>query len=256
MEQVDAILPAGGKLTPDFAEKVGTHSKALIQFDGETILGCTLRALQESGRVRRTVVIGSAEVLGHPDAQLATHRLPEAQTGPDNIFLGISAIESEPNPPKKVLIVTTDLPFLTGGVINNFLDQVPEGVDIAAPLVHKEEFLGRFPGGPSMFVRLRDGHVTLGCAYIADIQALRKAKPHIDKVFENRKSKMGMARLLGLGFVFKYLTNGLSVGDIEKKIESLLKIKGTAISGAPPELAFDIDYHEDFAYAEQHLNGS
>jgi len=73
----------------------------------------------------------------------------------------------------------------------------------------------------------------------------------IERVFQNRKSKIGMARILGLKFVYGYLTQSLTVSDVEAKVKDVLKCSAAAVPGSPPELAFDIDYQEDYHYAVQ-----
>lgn len=245
----DAILPAGGTIPDDFAAKVGTNKKPLIKINGRTVLEATIASLRESGLVNRIVVIGSQEVLDHPSSQLADLRLLEAATGPDNIYKGLDALLTGEAPPDRILIVTTDLPFLTPGLIKTFVENCPPSRDFCVPLVAQGDFSKRFPGTPATFVTLKDDTYTTGCIYLANVKPLRAARPHINNVFEQRKSKMGMAKLLGLGFVFKYLTKQMTVDDVERKIVSLLGCSGAAIRHSAPEFAFDIDYLEDYEYA-------
>jgi GTP:adenosylcobinamide-phosphate guanylyltransferase len=247
----DAILPAGGTIEAAFAAQVGTSNKALIQFEDSTILERVIDALRQSGRVRRIAVIGPPEV--HEKAQNADLRLPEGKTGPDNILSGLEALAQMPEPPSKVLVVTTDLPFLTPEIVNRFIDQCPSDVDITVPLISKQEFQARFPGCGCTFIRLKDDTWTAGCMYILDVQALRDAKPYIDKIFEVRKSKVGMAKLLGTGFLYKFLTKTLTVPDVERKIQTMMHCTGKAIAHSPPELAYDIDDLQDYEYALKHL---
>jgi GTP:adenosylcobinamide-phosphate guanylyltransferase len=256
MPTYDAILPAGGKIPPDFAAKVGTEYKALIEIDGKTVLGRTIDALRESGLVKSIILIGPDEVRNHPDAASATYKLQPGETGPDNIYLGLNQLLAEPEPPQKVLVVTTDLPFLTPELIKNFIDMCPSDRDICVPLVNGTAFRKRFPGTEATFVKLKDDEWTTGCAYVMDVQALKKAKPHIDRVFANRKSKLGMARMLGPAFVLKWLTKRLTLVDVEAKIMSILGCSGAAVTGSAPELAFDIDYAEDYEYAVKHVMDS
>jgi GTP:adenosylcobinamide-phosphate guanylyltransferase len=253
MPTYDAILPAGGKIDAAFAEKVGTDNKALIQIQGKTVLGRTLDALQATGMVRSTIVIGPEVVRNHPDAQVATYRLEPGETGPDNIYLGLNQLLSGSNPPEKVMIVTTDLPFLTPQIIQDFIKLCPPDKEICVPLVKASEFRKRFPGTEATFVKLKDDEWTTGCAYVMDVKALQKAKPHIDRVFENRKSKLGMAKLLGPAFVLKWLTKRLTLVDVEAKIMNILGCSGAAVTGCAPELAFDIDYVDDYDYAIAHV---
>lgn len=253
MARFDAILPAGGRISPPFSDVVGTHSKALIELDGATILARTLNALRDSEMVQRTVVIGTPEVLQHPDATLASYTLAEGNTGPDNIFRGLDLLLKSDHPPEKVLIVTTDLPFLTGDIIRRYIELVSPDKHISVPLIRESEFNARFPDTSAMFVKLRDGSFTTGCMYVIDVKALQVARPHIESVFENRKSKLGMAKLLGPGFVAKWLMKKLTLVDVEKKIESMLGVTGCAVQGSPPELAFDVDYLDDYEYAKSQI---
>lgn len=256
MPTFDAILPAGGKIDPEFAKKVGTENKALIRLQGKTVLGRTLDALHDTGMIKSTIVIGPKEVREHPDAASATYKLEPGETGPDNIYLGLNQLLAEPQPPQKVLVVTTDLPFLTPELLRSFINACPSDRDICVPLIRSSTFRKRFPGTEATFVKLRDDEWTTGCAYVMDVEALKKAKPHIDRVFANRKSKIGMAKLLGPGFVLKWLTKRLTLVDVEAKIMSMLGCSGAAIQDSAPELAFDIDYVEDYDYAVKHVEES
>ena len=82
---------------------------------------------------------------------------------------------------------------------------------------------------------------------------LRDLRPAIERVFAKRKSKVGMAMLIGPSFVLKWLTKSLTIKDLERKIESMLGCTGSAVRGAPFELAYDIDDLEDFDYAMKHV---
>ena len=245
----DAILPAGGTIPEEFAAKVGTNKKPLIEINGRTVLESTISALRESGLVNRIVVIGSQEVLDHPSSKLADIQLPEGATGPTNIYMGLDALLKDDHPPQRILIVTTDLPFLTPQLVKDFVESCPDDRDFCVPLIGEDAFNKRFPGTQAMFVKLKDAAWTTGCIYMANVRPLLAAKPHIENVFEQRKSKMGMAKLLGLGFVFKYLTKQMTVSDVEKKIVDLLGCTGAAVRNCAPEFSFDIDYLEDYEYA-------
>jgi GTP:adenosylcobinamide-phosphate guanylyltransferase len=247
----DAILPAGGEIDEGFASKVGTKNKALIRFGNETILERTIRALRDSGKVRRIAVIGPKEVHDRI-GDTADLKLDPGTTGPDNILRGLEALSKQPDPTSKVIVCTTDLPFLNGELVASFLESCPQDVAICLPVVSKATYQARFTDSSSTFIPLRDGVWTAGCLYLLDSDALRSAKPYIDKIFEVRKSKIGMARLLGPAFVCKFVAKQLTIADLERKIVSLLKCSGKAVLNSPPELAYDIDDEEDYRYAMEH----
>ncbi len=253
MTQYDAILPAGGKIDPEFAAKVGTERKALIQFGGQTILSRTLNCLHDTGRFDRIVLVGPDEVTGSDSASLATHKLPEGASGPENIMAGLTAIEQAGGPKNKVVVVTTDLPFLSVAIMNDFLDRARQDLEIVIPICTEKAYKQRFPDSTSTFMSLKGDAWTAGGMYLLEPEALRKAMPMINRLFANRKSKIGMARLLGPALLYKFLSKTLTIDDVQRKALSLLGINGTAMPDAPPELAYDIDYVDDYEYAIQHI---
>jgi hypothetical protein len=245
----DAILPSGGRIGPPFSLQVGVESKALIQFDGQTILARTLNALADSGVVGRTVVVGTPEILAHKDMAFASDFIEAGLSLPENLFLGLDYLKKSGSTANRVLVVPTDMPFLTGGIVSKYVEMAPKDKEILVPLVRQSEFDARFPGTTSTFVSLKDGAFTLGGMFLLDPQALQKSRPYIERVIEQRKSKLGMAKLLGPVFVAKWLSKQMTLGDVENKIQSMLQITGSAMLGVPPELAYDIDDQVDYDYA-------
>lgn len=244
----DAIIPAGGTIDPAFAAEAGTDQKALIVFNGQTMLESVLRALSESGVVRNTVVIGSSQVQDKA-RPLATHVLDQGSTGPDNIYRGLDKLKESSPDMDKVLIVTCDLPFLSGDLVKRFVDACPEDRDVCIPIIHQADFERTYPGTTSTFVQLKDGTFTLGGMFLMNAKKLPEIRPAIQRVFEQRKSKLGMAKLLGPVFVLKWLRKSLTIPDLERKIVSMLGCSGKAVVGAPVELSYDIDDLEDYRYA-------
>lgn len=249
MAGLDVVIPAGGELTEEFARVVGTHAKGLIRFDGRTILETTIEALRLSGKVRRIAIVGSEELRSHTDAGAADILVAEGATGPENIFRGVDALLEEKEPPEQVMICTCDLPFLNEKAVQRFVDACPANKDFCVPLVSEYDFSEAFPQAKATFVPLRDGVYTAGCLYKTNIEALKKALHHIDRLFVNRKSKIGMARVLGMRFVMLLLLKRLTIRDIEDKVMDLLGCSGAAVPNCAAELAYDVDYLEDYHYA-------
>lgn len=248
---VDAILPAGGRISGPFAREANAAIKALIQLGGWTVLERTLASLGATGRVRRTVLIGPEEVLSHPAARSADVALAEGNSGPANIFRGLEwlYVANERRYSERVLILTTDLPFLTPDAIRGFLDACPAGIDLCMPILNREEFEARFSYRSARYVPLRDGEWMIGCAFLVDPAALVRNRSAVERVFAARRSRVGMARILGPAFVLRFLARRLTVGHIEQRCQEMLGCTGRGIRGCAPELALDIDYPEDYRYA-------
>ncbi len=249
MPKYDVIVPAGGYLKTHMADVVGTKAKPLIRFEGQTILYRVLTALRASECVGRIAVVGSKEVVAHEDAKLADFVLLERETGPQNIIAGLDAL-SDAGTTERVMICTSDLCFITPESICEFADKFGDR-DFYAPLIEEDAWEEAFPTCAATFVKLLDGKFTLGCLYGIRTEALKRALAHIEKVFSRRKSKLGMARLLGFQFVYAYLVKKLTVKDVVNKVGEVLGSTIEPIWQSPPELAFDIDALEDYHYALQ-----
>jgi 2-phospho-L-lactate guanylyltransferase (CobY/MobA/RfbA family) len=249
---IDVILPAGGRLAGAFAQQAGTSVKALIELNGETILQHTLRVLTQCPQVRQTLVIGPESVLEHARQIGASQTILEGESGPENIFRGLSAaVHSMPNPASRVLIAATDLPFLTVESVTRFLDAAPN-VDITAPVVDRSEFERQYPHTGAIYVPLRGAEITLGCLFLLRPRALLANRKHLEDAFRSRKSNLAMARLIGVPATVAYLTRRLTIQAIERRCEQVLHCTARAVEHSSAELAYDIDDPKDLAYALKH----
>lgn len=251
----DAIVPAGGTIDSDFAAKTKTDQKALIEFHGNTILETTLRALRDSGVIRNIVVVGSKEVQNKA-ADFAAIGLDPGDSGPENIFRGLDKLKELDSNLDHALIVTCDLPFLSPEVIRDYLALCTENKDIYVPVIESAEFNQAYPGTSSTFVKTKDGTFTIGGMFLMNARKMPQIRASIEKVFAQRKSKLGMAKLIGPAFIFKFITKTLTIKDLENKIESMLNCSGKAVRKAPVQLAYDIDDLEDYDYAVKHVGAA
>jgi GTP:adenosylcobinamide-phosphate guanylyltransferase len=247
-EPCDVVLPAGGRITGEFAQMAETEIKALIPFDGETILRRTIRALRDSGCIRRIAVIGPEEVQAEARASGADLMLPEGATGPENIFKGLDGLaQTTPH----LLIVTGDMPFLTPEAVRDFLALCPEEGEICIPIVERSTFEVRFPDLIRTDTPLHDGNFRLGGIFRVEAATLRRTRPHLEQMFAARKNNLQMARLIGVPFIVRYLFRRLTVDQIVARAGQILQCRGAAVRPVAPELAFDIDLPEELAYARQ-----
>jgi hypothetical protein len=239
-----------GKLTGE----VHTNVKALFPFDGKTVIEGTLETLRATGRIRRMVVVGPQEVAVQT-RHLADAALPETDSGAGNVLRGMEWLgaAADGRPPARVLVITTDLPFLNREALTGFLDACPPAADLCVPVIERREFEARFGQTHTRYVRLRDGQWMIGCAFLLNPRAILRNRPLVERVFAARRSQLGMARLLGARFVLRLLIGRLSLPEVEAKCLSLLGCRGAGIRGCAAELGFDLDYPEDYRYAIQRV---
>jgi len=248
MSNIHALLPSAGRLTSPASDAKATEWKALLEVGGRTLLETAIVALRESELVEKIVVIGPREVLQHPATKLADSAIEDGgagASGPDNIFLGLQTLPPEA---QRALVVTTDLPFLDGKSVRAFIEACPAEREVCVSVCKRAPFEARFPDAGGEWVRLRDGEWTVGGLYLLDVSAMKRAHPHIERLFQSRKSQLQMARLLGPLFIVRFATKRLATSHILERCQQILGCSGAAVECAP-ELAFDIDTPEEWLSA-------
>lgn len=251
--RVDVILPAGGRISGEFANLAGTETKALIPWGSRTILQRTLETFRAIEGVNRVAVIGGAEVLTQAQESGAEGVVREGATGPENIYRGLEWLRSQPDPADRVVIATTDLPFLSPQAVIEFLNACRDDAHIGVPVIRGEVFDAHFPNTVSEYVSLKEGNVTIGCVFQISPEALFQARSQIERLFEARKNILAMARAVGAGTILRLLTKQLAVRHIEARCQKTIGCSGYAVMDAHPELAYDIDTVEDYKIALKHF---
>lgn len=207
-----------------------------------------LEAVNDSGRLNKVILVAPKEVQDAYGIRVPT-KLNETGDLTKNIAMAIRELKSTGEITPRIVILTTDLPYIEGKNIQAFLDACPETADICAPLVTKEEYLDRFPSASGTFVKLRGEQVTLGCIYLIKPDVFLKILPEVEKVVANRKNVLKMAKLLGAGFAWKVITKSVTVDEVVRKVETILGCRISLVRGGPAEFAFDIDDINDYEYA-------
>ena len=253
MAKFDVIIPAGGTVDTEFERVVKIKNKALIAFEGVTILETTIAALRASGVVDRILLIGPPMMEHHPASRGRDIFIEEGKSGPENIFRGLEGLMETQQKPDQILLVMSDMPFLKAEAISSFLANCPPAASLCAPLISKESYLDLYPSSDGTFISLKGGPVTLGGLYKTTAPVLLSAVSHVETIFQQRKSKLGMAKLLGFGTVAKMLAKQLKLEEVEAKVSSILGCSVQAARNCDASLAFDIDFLDDYYYALNNL---
>lgn len=245
-----AVVTAGGRLDPAFAQLAGTEVKALLPLRGRPLIYYPLCALSQAPSIGRIAVVGPAAALqGQPGMEKATMIVEEAGGGVENMLAAFRAIGSQ----ERILISASDVPHLTPAGVEEFIAGCPEEAEICYAVVRHEAFEARYPGVHHLKAKLREGRFTGGSLAMIRPEALEANMPLISRTFQNRKSKLGMVRILGLSFVVKFMLGSLSIREIEERGRDFTGCVCRAVICEDAGVAFDIDDSELVAVAEQGL---
>lgn len=240
-----AILLAG---QPNRGLLKAAHSnpyEAEIPVGGRAMADWVLDALQASPSVSSIGLVGPHS-LQRPCVTLA----PMAEDLFGNILQGL---KTAPPATDQVLFVTSDIPWISGPIIETFLQRAPRDVDVVYPVIPKAVVESRFPGTKRTYIRLQDGVFTGGNIFLAKVAALPGLKERAEVLLGHRKSPWKLARDVGPGLLLRLITGGLSLDEVQRRVGKILGISGCALIFPYAEVGVDVDKPEDLSLAEQEL---
>jgi hypothetical protein len=215
----------------------------LAGIGGLTMLERAIAAARAVG-AERIAVIGGDEVRERCGA-LVDRVIAEHSSGAENVRRALAAFEGD------VVYLSSDLPFINGSALEEFLDRVPPGM-IAMPLADAAAYESRFPNAPAHATVIGGERVANGSAFMIPAGAARRITQVSQQFFDARKSLLRMATLLGPQLLFKFALRQLRIADIERRASAVLSVPARAIRDCAPELCYDIDDLDDYRYACEH----
>jgi GTP:adenosylcobinamide-phosphate guanylyltransferase len=239
-----AVITAGGPIAGNYAERAGTHLKALAPVRGKTMLARTIEALRGVG-VARIAVVGGEEVK-NACGSTVEKIVPDAGTGRGNV---LGALDAWPEDGDRLLYLTCDMPYVTAPALQTFVDAVPEPI-LSMALCEIDAFLLRFPNIPPSFgITLNGEMVVNGGAFLIPAGANARIRSFATRLFEARKTPLKMASIAGPSLLLKFLFGRLAISELEARASGLLGVPVVAARGCSPELGFDADTLTEYEYA-------
>lgn len=249
---MNAIVLAGGRLDGGFPGADPHLVKALLTLSGETLLARALVAIRGSDCIEQIAVVGPPEVGDLCSTLGAGQFVAERGSGPDNIIAGLDAVGDV----EKILIATSDLPFVLPQDVDDLVRRSPDDADLCYVVIERHEFEALYPVGTRVFIPLRDGAFTGGGLLTARTVAFRAIEPHLRRIFLLRKRPLAMARLFGTGVLVRGILSmltggrlGLSSDDLCRRMQEITGRRGAIVRGCSPRIAFDIDTKHDWHLA-------
>lgn len=231
----------------------GYSHKALVPIHGTPMLVRVVRALLDSGRVKRILVsIETPSLLDQLPAlqPLLESSVVRAVPAAGSPSMSVRAI-LEGNPSDLPLLVTTaDHPLLTPAMVRHFLSALPPQADVAAAVVQASIIQRAYPGSIRTYFRFRDEAVT-GCNLFAFLSPKSvRAAAFWRQVEQNRKKPLRMFLLLGPGAVLRFATRTLTLSGAVERLSRRAGVTAATIMMPFAEAGIDVDKPSDLALAE------
>jgi GTP:adenosylcobinamide-phosphate guanylyltransferase len=245
--KVDAVVLSGGEgaiIDPEVS------IKGLVPVAGRPMIDWVVDALRSAETVAEiALVVPSAESLG-AWADKVDRLVVSDASFIDNAIAGAESFQSG----RHVLGATGDLPALTPEAIDDFVTQSLDAeAEFSYPLIRAEDMEAQFPGSERTYVKVAGGRVTGGNLVVCSAELLKRNHDIGQRLFDTRKSPVAMARVIGIPFIFKYLTGRLRVDDVERKMAQLLGARCSAIYTSYASIGADVDKPIDVVVASRVL---
>jgi GTP:adenosylcobinamide-phosphate guanylyltransferase len=240
---MDAIVTAGGIPLPEdpLYPYTAGRSKAMLDIAGKAMIQWVLDALSAAQKVDNVIIIGLGDKSSVTCAK-PMHFLPNEGRMLSNIVAGVDkALEINPKT-ERVLIVSSDIPALTGEMVDWLVDEIEKDPsDLYYGIIPRDVMEKRFPDSRRTWTHLKGMDV---CG--ADINAthVRMATEHLDMweaLIGNRKSPLKQASIIGFGTLFLLLARQLTLEVALRRVCERIGIKGKAIVWPWAEAGMDVD---------------
>ncbi|HHY38497.1 MAG TPA: NTP transferase domain-containing protein [Clostridia bacterium] len=238
---VNAVVLAGRKNDGALKEASAEEWEAEIDIGGRPMVSYVIRALRECEKVKEIAVVGPKSL--REEAQSGGARLIEPAPGMlENLKNGVKALPHG----HKTLIVTSDVPLITGEVVSRFLLACDaKDADFYYAVIPKNRVDEKYPGARRTWVKLRDGLFTGGNFLLITPGIVDSLSRQIDLLFRYRKNPAMLGRLLGFGFMLRFILGLIRIRDVEERVAKLCNIGTFAVVCDDPEIGVDVDKPED-----------
>ncbi len=245
---MEALILAGGHPGPDdplYAYTQG-RPKALLDLAGKPMLQWVLDAANAAQAITGLRIFGV-----DPDAfpwRIAkpAHFYPDQGSMLKNILRGLAEIGQQAPPDEPVLLVSGDVPTVTGQVLDwaaGNATRYPD-LDVVYHVVERRVMEARFPGARRTYLRLKDVEVCGGDVNLVRVRTGQRDDDLWERIVASRKSPLKQAALLGWRVLLGVALRRLTLDQAARLAAQRLNLPGTAVLSPYAELAMDVDKPE------------
>ncbi len=248
---MDALILAGGRDTNSLESHLKLSNKALLMINHIPMIEYVVNALNQAREIENIVVVGPQLDLAPHIGKKVSRILESTDSIVENIKIGIDYINND----QKIMILTSDVPLITGEMIDGFIKKCREQeAFFYYPFISKEIILKKYPETIRSYANLNEGTFCGGNLVILSRSLFNKNKFLLDEVYKNRKDIKKYVTLLGIKFIIKYLFKCLTIKEIEDRATKIVGYPVKAIMVTDPEMMIDLDKLDDYELILQVLN--
>jgi len=253
-----ALVLAGERGPTDpLTEGTDADCKALVPIGGTPMLFRVLDALSDSDEVGPILISGpdrsQMEQSRHLTEGIAADRWDWCPPGASPATSAYTALQSLPQE-SPVLLTTADHALLSAEIVDHFCAAARRsGCDLAVALADHSQVVSAFPDVRRTALHFRGG-AYCGCNLYAFLTPeSRRVADFWSQVEHDRKRPWRIARALGWGPLFAYLTRRLSLEGTLRLLSDRLGLRICPVILPFPHAAVDVDKPSDRDLVERIL---
>jgi GTP:adenosylcobinamide-phosphate guanylyltransferase len=240
---MDALITAGG--TPQPGEPLYEYTlgkpKSLLDVAGKPMIQWVLDALGDSQMVESVVVVGIDETSGVTCIKPLTF-IPDQKGMFENLQAGAFKVAELKPGTKVVLSISSDIPAITGKMVDWAVQKVQETDNELYYLVHSREVMEtRFPESHRSYYRLGNVDVCGADVHAFDISLVTTRQDLWRSLVAARKNAFHQAAILGFDTLILFALRLATVDQLAQRVGRHLKIR-TRVEFCPyAEAGMDAD---------------
>ncbi len=248
---MDALILAGKKDSEKIESCCKLTNKALLMLNEIPMIEYIVNALLQSKEIKDIVVVGPEYDLSQFLEKKVTKIIESTDSIIENIKIGLDYFNNN----GKILLLTSDIPLITGEIIDRFIKKCePFDAFFYYPIISQEVILKKFPDANRTYFTLKEGVFCGGNMVLFSPVLFEKNKELANELYQNRKDVTKYVSLLGAKLLVKYFMKKLSIKEIEEKAEHIVGFPVKSITIEDPEVMIDLDKLSDYELILQTIN--
>ena len=240
---MDAVIMAGGIPQPGepLYEETQGQPKAMLDIAGKPMVQWVVDALCQSNVVERTIVVGLP-----PESKLKCDKLidylPNQTSMLENIRFGVNKVLEHNPMAQHVLLVSSDIPAITGEMVDWVANKALETDDDAYyNVIQRQVMEARYPNSRRSYTRLRGMEVCGGDLNLIHTRMMTGNNAVWEKIIAARKNVFKQAALIGYDTLILLMLRRIDLDQAVRMVSKRLNIKGRGLVCPYAEIGMDVD---------------
>jgi molybdopterin-guanine dinucleotide biosynthesis protein A len=247
MSKINAVILAGEQQNSPLSS---LGNKALIMIKNKPMIQYVIDALKTSGKIDKIAVVGHSQSIEAAIGQEVDFIIEDQGSIIENILAGLKPFKKD----HRVLLITSDIPLITGEAVVEFIHKSMETkADLCYPVVSKEVCQAKYPDAKRTYTIMKEGTFTGGNAFFVNPSIVDRCVNLARHLTDNRKNPLKMAAFLGPKIILGLVAKNLKIETVEQRMSKILKVKAKAVISSYPEIGNDVDKPEDIIMATNYL---